>query len=289
MTGYGAAALESEGLLASVTIRSLNHRYLDVALHLSRRLASLEPEIKERLKGRLHRGRVELSLSASFPAPAVEAVVAPSAEVARVVRRLREIQSEHRLDGGVMIADVLRFPGIVEAVEVPAVLAPEKREAILELVDTALGGVEGMRRAEGERLESELGRRLAAVEGGLARIEGGAEAAKAAGRQALAERVRDLGAELGLDDARVYQEVVRAVERHDVSEEVQRLRSHVAMVRELLAGNEPAGKRLDFLAQEMMREANTIGSKIAEADLVREVVALKHEVEALREQVQNVE
>jgi uncharacterized protein (TIGR00255 family) len=289
MTGYGAAAMESEGLRASVTIRSLNHRYLDLALHLSRRLAGLEPEIKERLQSRLHRGRVELSLSAGFPEPAVEAAMASSAQVARVVRKLREVQSEHRLDGGVMISDILRFPGMVEMVEVPAVLAPEVRQGILELVDTALESVGGMRRAEGERLESELRRSLAAVEGAVERIEAGAEAAKAGRREALLERLRGLSADLGLEDARVYQEVVRAVERHDVSEEVQRLRSHVAMACELLGGEDPAGKRLDFLAQEMMREANTIGSKAVDAALVREVVGLKHEIEALREQVQNVE
>ena len=95
--------------------------------------------------------------------------------------------------------------------------------------------------------------------------------------------------ELGLDEPRLYQEVVRAVERHDVTEELQRLRSHLAMARGLCSGAEPAGKRLDFLGQEMMREANTIGSKAADAALVQEVVNLKAEIERLREQVQNVE
>jgi uncharacterized protein (TIGR00255 family) len=95
--------------------------------------------------------------------------------------------------------------------------------------------------------------------------------------------------ELGLEDARLYQEVVRTVERHDVSEEVQRLRSHVALGRELLEGQEPSGKRLDFVAQELMREANTVGSKVADAEIARAVVELKAEIEKLREQVQNVE
>jgi uncharacterized protein (TIGR00255 family) len=102
--------------------------------------------------------------------------------------------------------------------------------------------------------------------------------------------VRALTGEVGLDDGRLYQEIVRAVERHDVAEEVQRLRSHVASARELLAAEgAPAGKRLDFLAQELMREANTVGSKIQDASAIREVVELKAEIERLREQVQNVE
>jgi uncharacterized protein (TIGR00255 family) len=108
-------------------------------------------------------------------------------------------------------------------------------------------------------------------------------------RRALAERLRELSGELGLEEGRLYQEVVRAVERHDVSEELQRLRSHLAMARELLGSEEPAGKRLDFLAQEFAREANTLGSKAADAAVVREVVNLKAEIEKLREQVQNVE
>src|SRR5207247_3058325 len=108
-------------------------------------------------------------------------------------------------------------------------------------------------------------------------------------REALVQRVRALGEELGLDEPRVYQEVVRAVERHDVAEEVERLRSHVAQARELLRTDGPCGRPLDFLAQEMAREANTVGSKAASAPLAREVVALKSEIEKLREQVQNVE
>ena len=104
------------------------------------------------------------------------------------------------------------------------------------------------------------------------------------------ERVQTLVGELGLEEGRLYQEVVRAVERHDVAEEIQRLRSHAAMARELVSsGDAPAGKRLDFLAQELMREANTIGSKVADATQVQTVVGLKAEIERLREQVQNIE
>jgi uncharacterized protein (TIGR00255 family) len=148
-----------------------------------------------------------------------------------------------------------------------------------------------MRAAEGLRLRDELARVLDVVEAATGRIEARSAERRDERRAALRERVGALLADLGLDDARLYQEAVRAVERHDVAEEISRLRSHVAGARELLlpGDGEPAGKRLDFLAQELMREANTIGSKVQDAAAVIEVVALKAEIERFREQVQNVE
>jgi uncharacterized protein (TIGR00255 family) len=128
------------------------------------------------------------------------------------------------------------------------------------------------------------------MEARASRIEARSAETRGARQAALLERARDLVGELGLDDTRLYQEVVRALERHDVAEEVQRLRSHAASARELLAADGArAGKRLDFLAQELMREANTVGSKVQDAPAVREVVELKAEIERFREQVQNVE
>jgi uncharacterized protein (TIGR00255 family) len=289
MTGFGSAAAESETLRAAVTVRSLNHRYLDLTVHLSRRLLPLEPEIKELVHSQMYRGRVELTLEATFPDAWAEEVVASRPLVAQLVHTLRQMQAEYGLEGGVQVSDILRFPGALQTAEAPPVLDPERRGRLLALVGQALQGLGAMREAEGRRLESELLRSLAAIAGGADRIEALSAAARDARREVLLERLRGLSVELGLDDARLYPEVVRAVERHDVSEEVQRLHSHAAMARELVEGPPPSGKRLDFLAQELMREANTIGSKIADAALVREVVGLKSEVERLREQVQNVE
>jgi len=149
--------------------------------------------------------------------------------------------------------------------------------------------LEAMRRAEGESLARDLGSGIGDAAAALERLGVLSEAGKAERRSALCLRLRELTGELGLDDARLYQEVVRQVERGDVSEELQRLRSHLRQFRELLESQEPAGKRLDFLTQELMREANTLGSKSPSATLVLEVVALKDRIERLREQVQNVE
>jgi uncharacterized protein (TIGR00255 family) len=288
MTGYGQAALETDALRAAVSVRSLNHRFLEVGLNLSRRVQSLEPEVKGLVQARLQRGKVELSLRASFPDGEV-AVVPQGRIIAGAVAALRAARAEHGLSGDVGVAEITRFPGAFEVVEAAEALDEGRRRSVLDLVQGALDGLEGMRRAEGERLAGELGRLLDVIEAAAAGIDRMQAEAREARRAGLLERARELASELGLEDARVQAEVVRAADRLDVSEEIQRLRSHVALARELMAASEPQGKRLDFVAQEMAREANTVGSKAGHAPLVHAAIALKAEIERFREQVQNVE
>jgi uncharacterized protein (TIGR00255 family) len=289
MTGYGSAGMETEEVRAAVTARSLNHRCRDVTVHVPRRLQTLESEIKEAVARSVRRGRVELSLQASLAEGPAETVVPSRPLVASLVRALRDMQNEFGLEGGVAVSDLVRFPGALERAESAANVPGEAARALLGLVAEALEGLDAMRKAEGERLRTELERAIVAIEEAAEGIEKRALETREARQATLMERVRTLVAELGLDEGRLYQEVVRSVERHDVAEEIQRLRSHTAMARELVSGDGPAGKRLDFLAQELMREANTIGSKVADADQVQAVVGLKAEIERLREQVQNVE
>jgi uncharacterized protein (TIGR00255 family) len=290
MTGFGSAALEKDGFRAAVTARSLNHRFLDVTVHLPRRLQSLEAEIKDSVGRVVRRGRVELSVQATLSDVPAEEVVPSRSLVASLIRALQDLQDEFELEGAIAVSDLLRVPGALERAELATDVSPETRTALLGLVNRALEGLDEMRRAEGQRLNAELERVLDAIETSSGGIEVRAEETREPRQAALLERVRALVSEIGLDDGRLYQEVVRAVERHDVAEELQRLRSHAAMARELLAGRDvPSGKRLDFLAQELIREANTVGSKVADAVQVQAVVGLKAEIERLREQVQNVE
>jgi len=219
-----------------------------------------------------------------------EAIVPSRSLVASLVRALRDMQNEFGLEGGVSVSDLVRFPGALERTEGAGELDAGTRASLLGLVDQALEGLDVMRRAEGERLRDDLERALGSIEAAAEAIEHRANNTLEERQTALREKVQTLVGELGLDETRLYQEAVRAVERHDVAEEIQRLRSHAAMARDLLGdGKGPAGKRLDFLAQELMREANTIGSKVADAVQVQAVVGLKAEIERLREQVQNVE
>jgi uncharacterized protein (TIGR00255 family) len=289
MTGYGTAAVDTEALRASVTARSLNHRYLDLTVHAPRRLQALEPEVKRLVQARVQRGRVEVSIQASLRAGETAVVLAPPGVIAALVDALRRIQQDHGLEGELRAADVARFPGIVELAELATDVDEPRRHEVLRAVDDALAQLEQMRRAEGEGLQRVLLQSLDAVEAAAGRIEELSLSERAARRDSLLEKARGLRAELGLEEGRLYQEVLRLVDRQDVAEEVQRLRSHVAQARAAVRAEGPAGKRLDFLAQELGREANTIGSKVASAPLVQEVVALKSELERLREQVQNVE
>ena len=288
MTGFGTAAVESGCLRASVTARSVNHRYLDLSVHLSRRLAELEPDVRRLVQARVQRGKVEVSVQARFQQDDTAAVSVSAPLVAGVVRALREVQTAHGLAGEVTVADVMRFPGTFEVPEDETGLGAERAD-LLEAIDGALSGLDGMRAAEGDGLAAVIASALDAIGAAAVRIDALSESEKGVRREALLQKVAELRQELGLEEQRLYQEVVRVVERADVAEEVQRLKSHVAQARELLAADGPCGKRLDFLAQELAREANTIGSKSASAPLVREVVGLKAEVERLREQVQNVE
>jgi uncharacterized protein (TIGR00255 family) len=288
MTGYGTAALESGTMRGAVSVRAVNHRFLDTSVHLSRRLQSLEGDVKRAVQQRLDRGRVEVSVQAAID-EAEAALVTARPLAGGVVAALRGLQREHALGGEVTVSDVARFPGALEVVEAPSGVSEERRAEILAALALALDGVTAMREAEGASLGSELSAAFARIDSGAARVETLSEEGRLARRETLTEKIRALTSDLGLEDARLYQEVARVVERHDVAEEVQRLRSHVVQARAAVAGAAACGKRLDFLAQEMAREVNTIGSKAATAAVTHEVVALKEEVERVREQVQNVE
>ena len=289
MTGYGAVPIATAAARGAVTVRAVNHRFLDVSVHLSRRLAALEAEVKQAVQRRASRGRIEVSVQAAAIEEGEAPLVAVRPLVPGLVAALKGLQREQGLGGEVTVADVVRFPGALEVIDEAAGVSDACRADVLAAVDGALLGMAAMRDAEGQALARELDGAFARIEEAAARVEAATAEGKAARRASLLEKMRALAAELGLEDARLYQEAARAAERHDVAEEVQRLRSHVAQARAAVRGTEPCGKRLDFLAQEMGREANTIGSKAATAEVVHAVVALKEEIERVREQVQNVE
>jgi uncharacterized protein (TIGR00255 family) len=287
MTGFGTAVLEDASLVASASLRSVNHRYLDVTLHLGPGLAGLERDVRALVESRLVRGRVDATLRATVRDGSVTAVGVDHPLVAGVCLALRDAQKLHKLQGQITVADMARFPGVLQVSE--ATITDQARRAILTLAGAALEELDQMRRQEGSNLADHLLRCLIAIEEASARITALWVAGRESRQEAVRERARDLQGELGLDETRLCAEVVRLVDRSDISEEVERLRSHLVLARCLIGGDQPAGKRLDFLAQELMREANTIGSKSASAPLTHEVVSLKSEIERFREQVQNVE
>jgi uncharacterized protein (TIGR00255 family) len=287
MTGFGAGRAGASGEEIDLEIRSVNHKYCEVKARLPRELAALEHEVVKTVKERLARGGVDVSIRRSSAGGAV----APRVDVALAesyARAFGEIQDRLGLPGAVTLADVLAADGVVR-LEERQVDLDAAGEALRRALAAALEALVEMRRREGEALARDLGARLDTVEANVARVGALAPAAVEQHRARLAERITELTRGVPLDPARLVQEVALFADRTDVAEEVTRLGSHLAQVRALLASAEPAGRKLDFLVQEMHREANTIGSKSQSAEIATTVVALKAEIERMREQVQNVE
>jgi len=287
MTGFGAGRATRGGEEIGAEVRSVNHKFCEVKVRLPRELSSLEVEIARAVKERLARGGVEVALrrnaARGAAGPRVDAALA--AEYARAFEALRV---QLGLGGAVSLAEVLGAEGVVLLEERPADLEAA-RAAVTGALAEALDQLSAMRGREGEALARDVSARLDTLEAGVARIETLVPGSVEHYRARLQERVQELGRGLPVDPGRLAQEVVLFADRVDVAEELTRLRSHVEQTRALMAGSEPAGRKMEFLVQEMHREVNTIGSKSQSAEIAALVVSLKAEVERMREQVQNVE
>jgi uncharacterized protein (TIGR00255 family) len=287
MTGFGSGRGAASGEEIAVEVRSVNHKFCEVKVRLPRELSALEMEITRVVKDRLARGGIEVTVRRAGPggsmAPRVDAALAEA-----YARAHAEVAARLGLHGQVSLSDIIAAEGVIRLDDREADLdaARAATEKALLLALEALGA---MRAREGEALRRDLESRLATVEGLVVRVEALAPLAVEHHRARLAERVLELTRGIPLDPGRLAQEIALLAERTDVAEEVTRLRSHVAQARQLLGSGEPAGRKLDFLVQEMHREANTIGSKSQHAEISTVVVGLKAEIERMREQVQNVE
>ena len=287
MTGFGAGRGSVNGEEVDVEVRSVNHKFCEVKVRLPRELAALEHEAVRTVKERLARGGVDVAVrrtqAGGLVTPRVDVGLAES-----YARAFADVQARLGLSGGVTLADVIAAEGVVRLDERP-IDVEIVGEALRRALATALAQLVAMRAREGEALGHDLVGRLDELERLVARVAELAPQSIEQYRTRLAERVAELARGLPVDPSRLAQEVAIFADRTDVAEEITRLRSHLAQVRSLLAVTEPAGRKLDFLVQEMHREVNTIGSKSQNADIAGVVVALKAEIERMREQVQNVE
>ncbi len=291
MTGFGRAARESGGVAFEVEARSVNHRHLDLRIRLPRLLAERENALKQRIQGRLARGKVEVVVNLA-PTASTSKLVIDEAIAGQYVEAARALSARHALGGTLDVAALLSLPGVTRIVE-SEVDAEALAAAVDEAVEEAVRGLIEMRAAEGETLRLEIEGRLATVLRLADAFEARSGEVVAAARARLQKRAEQIRRDVGLsDDARLHQEIVIAADRLDITEELVRLRSHVAQFLDTLrAGSpeNPVGRRLDFLLQELGREANTVGSKASDAALAQDVVGLKTELERIREQVQNIE
>jgi uncharacterized protein (TIGR00255 family) len=287
MTGFGAGHGAAGGEALDVEVRSVNHKFCEVKVRLPRELSALETDALKLVKERLARGGIDVSIRRAGPAGGL----APRVDLALAqayARAFEELRSRLGLPGGATLADVASADGVLTLDE-PALDLDAARTALRAGLVAALDALVAMRGREGEALARDLGGRLDGIEELVGKVAALVPQTVEHHRARLADRVEELTRGIPLDPARLAQEVALFADRTDVTEEVTRLRSHVAQARTLLRGGEPAGRKLDFLVQEMHREVNTIGSKSQSADIAALVVTAKAEVERMREQVQNVE
>src|SRR5213080_389075 len=293
MTGFASIAREDERATVTVTIRALNHRYLDLQLRVPQSLAALESDIRALVSRHVARGRVELSISLQLrQTPGVE--VEFNDDFGRALEAaLEQARARGLVNGALTPGDLLRIPQAItirdrqtsEDEVTQQAVASQAREAI----DGALRDLDTMRAREGDHLRADLDQRRMLVADLVERIAVAADQGRAAMEERLRERVRELRAELQADEAAVAQEIVRMAARSDISEEVERFRGHVSHWAALADAAEPCGRKLDFLLQEMNREVNTMGSKADGLRVSEIIIAAKAELEKMREQVQNAE
>ena len=290
MTGFGRGSATGADFTVSVEIKTVNNRYLDLHLRLSQELSPLEMTIRKLVSGRLSRGRVDLNVSFERSGTTTYEINRPL--IAGYIQALREIRKKFDLAGDVDLSTLTRLPGALSTARDG--LDETTSAGIERAVNEALDDLEQMRESEGAALAAEMRVRLSKIEAEVPLIEGAAEGLVDAYRQRLQKRISELVARGGsqtveLDAGRLAQEVAYLADRSDISEELVRLRSHLEQFRATLEGPGEIGKRLDFLLQELNREANTVLSKSNEVSIKDAGLAIKAEVEKLREQVQNVE
>ena len=289
MTGYGKAMVAGDDFSVSVDLKTVNNRFLDIHLRVGAELASLEPGIKKRITSRLTRGRVDVTISLERTAQMVYELNRPL--IAGYVNALKQLQQDFDIAGELDINVLARIPGALQ----PARNGIDERivTALEAAVDQALDELERMREQEGEALKKELRDRVNKIESVVPTIESAAAGLAEAYRVRLQKRIGELlnrgGQVVEIDPARLAQEVAYLADRSDVSEEMVRLRSHLTQFQEALDAPGETGKMLDFLLQELNREANTTLSKSTDLVIKEAGLAIKAEVEKLREQVQNVE
>ena len=292
MTGFASTSREDGGESVSVTVKSVNHRFLDLALKVPQTLAPVEARLRALVQQRVTRGRVELSLSLDHGAEPAREVVLNEPLLDRVREAFESARARGLIEGGLTASDVLRIP---QALEIRCVdpgaggLTPDAIARIEAAVAEALDALVIMRETEGRLLRADLDARLAGVAGLVDEVDREAREGQRLLEARLRERLAALPPDLQGDPAATAQEIVRVVARSDVDEELVRLRSHFEHWRALADGAEPCGRKLDFLVQEMNREINTIGSKAEGSRATEIVIAVKAELERVREQVQNVE
>lgn len=284
MTAFSRQESQGDWGTLTVELRSVNHRYLDVSLRLPEELRSLEPKLRERLSARVARGKLDCQVRYQPPEAGSGELQINRELATRIAQASREIDGLLYDPAPVSSLEVLRWPGVLATAEADAGCV---REAALGAVEAALDELIAMRRREGERIRELVAGRCEEVAELVGQVRDIMPEVRQRWRERLLARLEEVRAEL--DPARLEQEIAIFAQKIDISEELDRLQAHLEEVRQVITEDKPVGRRLDFLMQELNREANTLGSKSADARTSRAAVDLKVLIEQMREQIQNVE
>ncbi len=289
MTGFGRGAVSGKGFAVSVEIKTVNNRYLDLNLRLSNELQSLEANLKRLIQNRLSRGRIDVFINFEQTSDVVYELNRPL--IAGYLSALKQMQEEFSLTGEPDMNYIARLPNALQTKAES--LSVDFIEGVEKACLMALDELEKMREIEGASMADELNFRLSAIENQLPNIEAESENVAEEYRQRLLKRIEKLlsksESEIELDAARLAQEVAYLADRSDISEEITRLKSHIEQFRTIMNEEKEVGKRLDFLTQELNREANTIASKTNNLTVKEAALTIKSDIEKIREQVQNIE
>lgn len=288
MTGFGRAIAENEEVKFTVEIKTLNHRYLDINIRLPRNVSFLEEEIRNIVKKNLTRGRVDIYISSNVQGGDVTHVELNKALADSYIQCFNELAESYGLDRDLSVSLFANIPDIFMPVE-----KEQDEEQIgsllLKAVSEAMDAVKEMRRSEGERMKKDILNRAELIRTMVEAVEERAPVVVEEYRSKLRSRISELLRSTDLDENRFNAEVLYYADRSSVTEEIVRLKSHLEQLEQILSQDDSIGRKLDFLVQEMNREANTIGSKSGDLTIVNLVVNMKSEIEKIREQVQNIE
>jgi len=287
MTGFGQGEAANAHSTVTVEVRSVNHRFLDIAFKLPRSLQNREPDIKEIVRSKIARGRVSITVAVESSL-ATQGVAINEKVLEQYLTQLRAFAMRHKIDDHITLDALVTLPEVVTTKEIEAG-EDELWPLVERSLSDALDACNRMRGDEGKSLETDLTERMRLIDRTVAAIEKLAPAVAKRQVETLRKRVAQLAGDVTVPEDRIAAEIVMLADRTDVTEEITRLRSHLAQFNGALKDGGEVSKRLTYLLQEMHREASTMGSKASDTEIIQHVVVLKEETEKLREQVQNLE
>lgn len=288
MTGFGEGAASVSGIRVTAEVSSVNRKQLDINVNLPRNLVTLDALVQSKVRAEFSRGRVSGIIRVEAADGSAGSVKVDEKLAAQYVEGIRKAAKKLKLTDDLGSESIARLPGVV-SVEQDNLDADHVSGVLEQALTKALKGLAKMRIAEGKALEKDLRERITLLDESVKEIRKLSESVVSSYREKLFQRLEDAGLEDLASDERVVKELAIFADRCDISEELTRLKSHLAQTRKLLRSSEPVGRTLDFLCQELFREINTVGSKANEVEITRLVVAFKTELERIREQVQNIE